>query len=113
MISKEFFERLNDGLFNDNLGDNQFLFKREKGEFEKPITRFYVNLILRELSIKARLKQAIRPHGLRHAHATHALEKGASLSAIQKTLGHESIKITGKYLSTEIENLIYNKQLDL
>ena len=43
-------------------------------------------------------------HGLRHAHATHALEKEAGLSAIQKTLGHQNIKTTGRYLATSVED---------
>jgi len=85
--------------------DNKFLFRREKGELDKAISRFYVSRLFAVLSQKAKLHQAIWPHALRHAHATHSLEKGASLVSIQKTLGHSDLKTTGKYLSIGIEGL--------
>jgi len=106
-ISKEFYLRLLEGLSrgDEKSPDNKFLFRREKGELDKVISRFYVSRLFTELSLKAKLHQAIWPHALRHAHATHSLEKGASLVSIQKTLGHSDIKTTGKYLAVEIEGL--------
>ena len=38
------------------------------------------------------------PHWLRHAHATHALERGAAIHLVQTTLGHASVATTGRYL---------------
>ena len=38
------------------------------------------------------------PHWLRHAHATHALERGAPIHIVQATLGHASVATTGRYL---------------
>lgn len=106
-ISKEFYLRLSECLLNDEekTSDNKYLFRREKGERDKPISRFYVSRLFTELSKKACFHQAIWPHALRHAHATHSLEKGASLASIQKTLGHSDIKTTGKYLTVIIEGL--------
>jgi site-specific recombinase XerD len=43
-------------------------------------------------------KGGVRPHWLRHAHATHALERGAPLHLVQATLGHASVATTSKYL---------------
>ena len=38
------------------------------------------------------------PHWLRHAHATHALERGAPIHIVQANLGHASVATTGRYL---------------
>lgn len=44
------------------------------------------------------LKSRVSPHWFRHAHATHALDRGATLPMVQADLGHENIETTGKYL---------------
>lgn len=46
---------------------------------------------------KGRTRSYVSPHWLRHAHATHAMENGASMALIRDTLGHESIETTSKY----------------
>jgi site-specific recombinase XerD len=43
-------------------------------------------------------KGGVSPHWLRHAHATHALERGAPIHIVQATLGHASVATTGRYL---------------
>jgi len=40
----------------------------------------------------------VSPHWLRHAHASHALDRGAPIHLVQATLGHASITTTGRYL---------------
>jgi len=40
----------------------------------------------------------VSPHFLRHAHASHALDRGAPIHLVQATLGHASVATTGKYL---------------
>ena len=47
---------------------------------------------------KAGLEKKVSPHWLRHAHASHALERSAPLHLVQATLGHASIATTGRYL---------------
>ncbi len=47
---------------------------------------------------RAGLRAGISPHWLRHAHATHALERGAPIHIVQATLGHASVATTGRYL---------------
>ena len=54
--------------------------------------------IVRRAASDAGLPHAVSPHWLRHAHATHALERGAPLHLVQATLGHHSIATTGRYL---------------
>jgi integrase/recombinase XerD len=46
----------------------------------------------------AGINEAISPHLLRHAHGSHAIERGASLPKVQATLGHGNISITSGYL---------------
>ena len=47
---------------------------------------------------RAGLEGAVSPHWLRHAHASHALDRGAPIHLVQATLGHASVATTGKYL---------------
>jgi integrase/recombinase XerD len=46
----------------------------------------------------AGLDERPSPHWLRHARATHALERGAAIHLVQATLGHTSVATTGRYL---------------
>ncbi|MFB6279380.1 MAG: tyrosine-type recombinase/integrase, partial [Salinibacter sp.] len=43
----------------------------------------------------------VSPHWFRHAHASHALQKGADLELVRETLGHESIETTKTYLHAQ------------
>jgi integrase/recombinase XerD len=42
--------------------------------------------------------ETVSPHWLRHAHASHALDRGAPIHLVQATLGHANINTTGRYL---------------
>lgn len=69
---------------------------RKKGGFLRPLA---VLRIVRKAAQRAGLPdQNVSPHWLRHAHASHALDRGAPIHLVQATLGHTSITTTARYL---------------
>ncbi len=54
--------------------------------------------IVRAAAERAGIPAAVSPHWLRHAHASHALDRGAPIHLVQATLGHASVATTGRYL---------------
>jgi integrase/recombinase XerD len=73
--------------------DTLFLNRRGRG-----LTRAMIFTIVKNLSEKSGLQKTISPHTFRHSFATHLLENGADLRAIQQMLGHESITTTEIYM---------------
>ena len=69
-----------------------FLNRRGKG-----LTRVMIFTIIKDLSQKIGLEKNISPHTFRHSFATHLIEGGADLRAVQEMLGHESITTTEIY----------------
>jgi integrase/recombinase XerD len=78
------------------------LFLNRRG---KPLTRAMVFTIIKQLAEKAGLRKNISPHTFRHSFATHLLENGANLRAIQEMLGHESITTTEVYVHLDRSHL--------
>lgn len=64
----------------------------------KPLNPSQVFRIVRAAARTAKLSVQPSPHWLRHTCATHSIEAGAPIHVVQRTLGHESISTTGKYL---------------
>ena len=69
------------------------------------LTRNMVFIIIRDLTKKAGIDKTISPHTFRHSFATHLLENGADLRAIQEMLGHESITTTEIYTHLDTDFL--------
>lgn len=71
-----------------------FVFLNRRG---RALTRVMIFLIIKELVNKTTLKKNVSPHTFRHSFATHLIEGGADLRAVQEMLGHESITTTEIY----------------
>lgn len=89
-------------LYKDNVrcfvdikpGNEDFLFLNRRGA---PLSRVMVFYIIKDLAAKAGLSSDIHPHTLRHSFATHLVEGGADLRAVQEMMGHQSITTTEIY----------------
>ncbi len=81
---------------------NDTLFLNRRG---KQLTRSMIFTIVKQLAEKIGLKKNISPHTFRHSFATHLLENGADLRAIQLMLGHESITTTEIYMHVDRSHL--------
>ena len=79
---------------NISEGFEGYLFINRRG---KNLTRNMIFIIVKDLVKKAGLKKNISPHTFRHSFATHLIEGGADLRAVQEMLGHESITTTEIY----------------
>lgn len=75
-------------------GHEDYLFLNRRG---KALSRVMVFIIIKDLAEKAGIHKSISPHTLRHSFATHLVEGGADLRAVQEMLGHESIITTEIY----------------
>lgn len=81
---------------------NDTLFLNHRG---KQLTRAMIFTIIKQLAEKINLNKTISPHTFRHSFATHLLENGADLRAIQLMLGHESITTTEIYMHVDRSHL--------
>ena len=82
--------------------DGDVLFLNRRG---KRLTRVMVFLVIQALVEKTGLNKKISPHTFRHSFATHLIEGGADLRAVQEMLGHESIITTEIYTHLDREYL--------
>lgn len=76
------------------MGAEDFLFLNRRG---KRLSRVMIFYIIKDLAQKAGITKVISPHTFRHSFATHLVEGGADLRAVQEMLGHESITTTEIY----------------
>ncbi|MFH0896390.1 MAG: site-specific tyrosine recombinase XerD [Bacteroidota bacterium] len=83
-------------------GEEDILFLNNRG---KRLTRVMIFTIIKQLCVKAGIHKKISPHTFRHSFATHLVEGGADLRAVQEMLGHESITTTEIYTHLDREYL--------
>ena len=90
------------GIYNDHIrrhqviqaGNENVVFLNRRGA---KLTRVMIFTIIKDLSAAISLTKSISPHTFRHSFATHMIEGGANLRAVQEMLGHESITTTEIY----------------
>ena len=98
------------GIYRNNIrvhlpiqsGEEDILFLNRRG---RRLTRVMIFLIIKDLVKKAGITKNISPHTFRHSFATHLVEGGADLRAVQEMLGHESITTTEIYTHLDREFL--------
>lgn len=83
-------------------GEEDMVFLNRRGS---RLSRVYVFMLIKQLAETIGLKKSISPHTLRHSFATHLVEGGADLRAVQEMLGHESITTTEIYTHLDREYL--------
>lgn len=82
-------------LFERRGDDDDVIPGRHAG---RPLSRAQAFRIVRAAAERAGIKRKVSPHWLRHAHASHALARGATVAEVRDTLGHSSVRITDQYL---------------
>ena len=83
-------------------GNDDILFLNRRGT---KLSRVMIFLIIKEIARQAKINKTISPHTFRHSFATHLVEGGADLRAVQEMLGHESITTTEIYTHIDREFL--------
>ena len=92
-------DKARDVLLPPEIGSAVLAMRGEVPASEKvfPITARRVGYIVKTAAKKAGLNTQISPHSLRHAHASRAIENGASIALVSATLGHSDLKVTSVY----------------
>ncbi|MHB2205604.1 tyrosine-type recombinase/integrase [Methylobacterium sp. CM6257] len=83
------------GALRDQAGPEETVFRSRKGGALDPSA---VHRAVKAAAARAGLPPEVSAHWLRHAHASHALDRGAPIHLVQATLGHASVATTGRYL---------------
>ena len=83
-------------------GNEDIIFLNRRG---RRLTRVMIFTIVKNLVEKAGIDKVVSPHSFRHSFATHLVEGGADLRAVQEMLGHESITTTEIYTHLDREYL--------
>lgn len=86
------------GLDGAHLGKDRYVFQSQKGKGGTvPMDVRQAERIVQEAARRVGIDGKVSPHWMRHAHASHALDNGESISVVKETLGHASLVTTSKY----------------
>ena len=100
----EYIKKYIEEVRNRNPGkDTKYLFLNRYG---KPLSRQYFFMQVKKYAAEAGIESSISPHTLRHCFATHLLENGAQLRAVQEMLGHSSIATTQIYTHISTKRIL-------
>lgn len=99
---KTYIESKRNHMDNIDSESEDILFLNRRG---KQLTRVMIFTIIKNLTEQAGIKKTVSPHTFRHSFATHLVEGGADLRAVQEMLGHESITTTEIYTHLDREYL--------
>jgi len=99
---KIYIESIRNHMHNIKKESEDILFLNRRGG---QLTRVMVFTIIKQLAEKIGLEKTVSPHTFRHSFATHLVEGGADLRAVQEMLGHESITTTEIYTHLDREYL--------
>ena len=94
--------KIDRNLLDIKKGNEDFVFLNRRGS---KLTRDMIFKIVKDLAHLAGIRKNVSPHTFRHSFATHLLEHGANLRAIQQLLGHESITTTELYTHIDVHFL--------
>ncbi|NIK74852.1 integrase/recombinase XerD [Thermonema lapsum] len=83
-------------------GHEEYVFLNRWG---RKLTRVYVFTLIKELAKAVGIQKKVSPHTFRHSFATHLIEGGADLRAVQEMLGHQSITTTEVYIHLDMDYL--------
>lgn len=99
---KNYIEGVRKGQMNIHPEHENFIFLNRRG---KSLTRVMIFMIVKEAAKLAGITKKVSPHTFRHSFATHLIEGGADLKAVQDMLGHESITTTEIYTHLDTDYL--------
>lgn len=103
-FAKEYINKYLEKVRKNNPGKNtKYLFLNKKGE---PLSRSYFFKQIRKYAQEAGIEKKISPHTLRHSFATHMLEGGAQLKAVQEMLGHTNLATTQIYTHISTKRIL-------
>ena len=103
-FAKEYVEKYINEVRSKNIGrSGKYLFLSKYGE---PLSRVYFFKQIKKYAALAGIESNVSPHTLRHCFATHLLENGATLKAVQKMLGHTNIATTQIYTHISTKRIL-------
>ncbi|MGB3208431.1 MAG: site-specific integrase [Crinalium sp.] len=84
--------------YRNNASNDEPIFCSRKGKGKGFLSREYLTNLVKKAAKRVGASDAVSAHWLRHAHASHSLDKGCPISLVQATLGHSNVATTSKYL---------------